>query len=33
VVKVRSARTILAREGEEFQIWGGVTQVIKSMPV
>jgi DNA polymerase V len=24
---------ILAREGEEFQIWGVVTQVIKSMPV
>ena len=24
---------ILAREGEAFQIWGVVTQVIKSMPV
>jgi DNA polymerase V len=24
---------ILAREGEDFQIWGVVTQVIKSMPV
>jgi DNA polymerase V len=24
---------IQAREGEEFQIWGVVTQVIKSMPV
>jgi DNA polymerase V len=24
---------ILAGEGEEFQIWGVVTQVIKSMPV
>jgi DNA polymerase V len=24
---------ILAREGEEFQIWGVVTQVIKAMPV
>lgn len=24
---------ILAREGEEFQIWGVVTQVIKSMPL
>ena len=24
---------ILAREGEAFQIWGVVTQVIKAMPV
>ena len=24
---------ILAREGEDFQIWGVVTQVIKAMPV
>jgi DNA polymerase V len=24
---------IVAREGEEFQIWGVVTQVIKSMPL
>ena len=36
-IRLQATRTgcadILAREGEEFQIWGVVTQVIKSMPV
>ena len=27
------AEDILSREGAEFQVWGVVTQVIKSMPV